>query len=196
MDLTLREAAARLQVRPRTLRDRIRRGEQPAYKRGRQWMIRPADLPLTEAQRAAVQSGDVVLHGAVDAAIPRHLKSKLGATTLDQLDVFTAGRALLAELRAAGGHEEAAAALRSALHGVAIGHHRFAPKAKVEAFEQARGDLSRAVADLWLDPEASAEATRWASAEATRWASAIEARVIPRLGGLIRWSETLPERPR
>ncbi|MCA9541947.1 MAG: helix-turn-helix domain-containing protein [Myxococcales bacterium] len=186
MDLTLNEAATRLGCRVRTLRDRVRRGEQPAYKRGAQWMIRPADLPLTEAQRRALQGKVALLHAAVDAAIPEHLKARLGAAALNRLDVFAAGRALLAELTATDAEPQATAELRAALLDLAVGHHHFAASAKVEALDRARAGFSRAAALLWLASTEPAD-------DAARFAARIEADVLPRLGGLIRWAEALPE---
>ena len=55
MELTITEAATLLGRSPRTVRAQVARGELPGFKRGGQWVIRREALPLSEAQRAALQ---------------------------------------------------------------------------------------------------------------------------------------------
>lgn len=186
MDLTLREAATLLGRRPRTVRAQLARGELKGRKRDGKWLIRRADLPLTEAQRRSLTRKIVRLHDAVDAAIPEAVRDRVGAVGLAQLDVFRLGRDVLGEMTASGGAGSAASdALGAALIAIGEGRHQFDPVTKRAAFIGARAHLSRAVVALLLgDPPPEAPEARWAAA--------IEAEVLPRLAGLIRWAEALP----
>ena len=46
--LTPSQAAAFLCLRPRTVRDMLRRGDLPGIRLGKQWRIRPEDVPGLE----------------------------------------------------------------------------------------------------------------------------------------------------
>ncbi len=185
MDLSLREAATLLGRRPRTVRAQLARGELKGRKRDGKWLIRRADLPLTEAQRRTLTRKIVSLHDAVDAAIPEAVRDRVGAVGLAQLDVFRLGRDVRGEMTASGEGSAASDALGAALIAIGEGHHQFDPATKRAAFINARAHLSRVVVELLLgDPPPEAPEARWAAA--------IEAEVLPRLAGLIRWAEALP----
>lgn len=190
MDLTLHEGATLLGRRPRTVRAQLARGELKGRKRDGKWLIRRADLPLTDGQRRALTGKIARLHDAVDAAIPEAMRDRIGALALAlaELDVFRLGRDVLREMT---GAEDLAArqALTDALVAVAEGRHPFDAAIKCEAFTRARSHLSRCITLLLLADPAP-------DPPAARHAAALEAEVLPRLAGLTRWAEALPSAPR
>lgn len=182
MDLTLQQAADLLAVRPRTLRDQLRRGAIRGRKSDGRWIIRKADLPLTDADRRALQGKLAAFHDAIDRAVPPRIRGDVGLGSVEQLDVFVLVRDLHAEIGAA--HPAAGAHLRAALFAIARGHHQFDRRVKLTAFDDARTALSAAVVELTLsDTTADRDAV-----------ARLEGEVLPRLAGLIRWAEALPER--
>ncbi|MCK6504091.1 helix-turn-helix domain-containing protein [Myxococcota bacterium] len=70
MELTVREAATLLGRSPRAVRAQAARGELPAVKRGRQWLIVSEGVPLTPTQRRAVQARADSVRAVVEAALP------------------------------------------------------------------------------------------------------------------------------
>lgn len=56
MQLTLTQAATLMGVSPRTLRDRVARGDVPGVKRGGRWTIDSHEMLLSETQRRAMQA--------------------------------------------------------------------------------------------------------------------------------------------
>lgn len=103
MEITVTEAAALLGRSVRTVRAQVARGELPGIKRGGQWFVNKAALPLTEPQRAAMQAKADTLRGALEQALPPRLARSGGSLRrgLADLDAFRLGAVLLAELRAA-----------------------------------------------------------------------------------------------
>lgn len=178
MNLTLREASDLLEMRPRTLRDQLRRGVIRGRKQDGRWVIRKADLPLRDVDRQTYQAKIARMHADVERAVPRRLRADVGIGRLDGLDAFTITRALHAELS----DGPAAGRLREALFAIALGHHQYDRDAKLAAFDAARTALSGAVVELILGDDATGLADR------------IECEALPRLAGLIRWAEALPPR--
>lgn len=185
MELTVTEAATLLARSPRAVRAQLVRGELKGRKRGGQWRVRRADLPLAAAEHAAVQQRVSELRDALEDGIPRAIKHKLGAVALGRLDAFQIGHAVLTELRAADDPALTPArdALEAGLLALATGHHRFDRDAKLAALRRARDEISVTIARLLLaDP---------APAAAPEHAARLEAELLPRLAGLIRWAEKL-----
>ena len=85
------------------MRAQVARGELPGFKRGGQWVIRKEALPLSEAQRAALQQKAETLRGALEDALPPRLAERAGQTRrgLADLDAFTRCAALSRSLQAA-----------------------------------------------------------------------------------------------
>ena len=90
MDLTIREAATVLGVRPRTVRDRLKRGTLTGHKRGGRWVIPRHALPLNDVQRQALHAKADSLRDALEAALPA--PARRGASQrLRDLDVYRLG---------------------------------------------------------------------------------------------------------
>ena len=80
MELTAREVATLLDVRVRTVRARLNRGELRGRKVRGTWRIRRDHVPLTERQRIELQRKAEVVRQAVEAALP----SRMAATSGDR----------------------------------------------------------------------------------------------------------------
>jgi len=185
MNFTVREAATHLGLSPRAVRAAIKAGRIPAFKRGGQWIIPRRNLPLTEAQRAAAAGTIEDLHHAVDEAVPQHIRRQLGHG-LSNLRAFEAARAVFEGLPQSPDVRAAGDALREGMRALAEGHHQYDVAVKIEALTRARGQFSRAAADLLVLHDVVPAAVRLAAV--------IEADVLPPIGGLLRRAESLPAR--
>lgn len=185
MDLTIQEAATLLGRRPRTVRAQVARGDIPGFKKGGQWWIPQANLPLTETQRAALQARAEEVRGAVESALPAavslaHDKKRWSVT---DLEAFCTGRRVLNELRT-NDQPRAAEELEAGLLALCEGSHLFDPRDKIAALDRARAHISRAAGRLLLTPEATLEDAPTTPHRA--WANDLEGELIPALAGLIR----------
>ena len=103
MKLTVREAALLMGRKPRTVRAQLARGELPGRKRGGVWRLESRTLPLTEAQRAALQCKAERVRQVVDEALPSRMAAAAGqrSPSIADLDAFRRGQEVLTEMRAA-----------------------------------------------------------------------------------------------
>ncbi|MCP3916967.1 MAG: hypothetical protein GY711_15570, partial [bacterium] len=89
-------------ISPRTLRDRLARGDVVGAKRGGRWFVDSHRMPLTEVQRISMQARAAEIRGVVEAALP----SRAAATrerkhrSVADLDVFREARNVAASMRA------------------------------------------------------------------------------------------------
>ena len=152
MELTITEAATLLGRSPRTVRAQVARGELPGFKRGGQWVIRREALPLSEAQRAALQQKAETLRGALEDALPPRLAQTAGQTRrgLADLDAFRLCDALHLAVRAAEADDSpgvpldrAARLLERAALSVAEASAQFDRDARRRALLRARAALGR-----------------------------------------------------
>ncbi len=181
MELTLVEAAAILETTPEAVRARIRRGTLPGRKRDRRWVIDRDALPLDERARRKLRRQSDRLRAAVESVLPGSR-----ANSAQDLAPFAAAMPVAQELRDAARSGEHAlsmafAATMQALGAIAAGHHHFHRDDKLRAFGGARDELGRAVAWLSVCGDVRADG----------WRDQLETDVLPRLGGLMRWAESL-----
>jgi hypothetical protein len=194
MKLSLSEAATVLGKSERQIRYLIKRGEVRASKQDGKWSIQAEDLPLNDAQRAALgerveaarEAFDKGLAPAEKAAAPQ----SRGAYSVTQLAAFEAGREIYRELVAGLGHEHVAAQeLFRALAALARGCHAFQSSAKAARYVEAREAAATAAAHLWVLPEAHA----LGSAEFGR---RIEQELIPKIARLVATHERRVDKAR
>ncbi len=194
MELTVREAAALLGRSPRAVRAQLARGDLPAVKRGGRWRIERRHLPLTEAQRQALQAKADTVRQAVEEALPSRLARTPGqkSRSLADLDAFRHGARLLDELRAA--DDEALAEcsrrrvirlLERALLAVAEAAQHFDRDLKLEAIHRARARLAQATAVLLLEAGIPPREPVFG------WVASLETEVIPAVAGFARWAGKL-----
>ena len=186
MDLSVKEAAALLDLRPRTIRARLARGELPGKKKNGHWVIAQRDLPLTDGQRQSLNARADQLRQALDDALPSRV-----ATTpndrrkrLSDLNVIRliqeARRCLETELispASSTNAHRAARILDEALVAVSQGISHFDMRLRMDAFLRARSSLGIAVGLLSM------------AGSDGRTTDVLELQAIPALGGLMRWNE-------
>ena len=195
MLLSVQEAATVLGCSTRAVRARLERGDLPGTKQRGRWRIRREDLPLERQQQRALQERADAVGAAVEAALPSRIARTSGqrAVSVADLEPFRVCRALRAAMRertatdavAPPGAERAAAEVERAILAIAEAHHQFTPAVKLEALTRARAAMGRAVGTLLAFAAAAPEAP------ALDWIVTIEAEAMPRLAGLIRWTEKL-----
>ncbi len=197
MTITVTEAATILGCTPRAVRAQLLRGALPGHKRDGRWRLRREDLPLKARDRRDLQARADAVRAAVEAALPSRTATTRGqrAVSVADLAPFRAARALLGAMRAhratdVPGAPRAEAEVEAALLAIAEAHHQFDPAVKVEALTRARAAFGRAVGSLLAATEQPPDAP------ALDWIVALEAEVLPRLAGLIRWTERLERRGR
>jgi len=175
--LSAKDAATVLGISPRTLRARIKRGDVRGYKRGGRWFVRRADLPLDAATHHALVEKAEEVRAAVEAALPAAAGGRGGGAThsLSDNGIFVSGQALYERLPTG----RARAALRTALLHVAEAHSHFRPSEKRAALVCGRAAFARAAAHARLD------------GLAPDITDALEGELLPRVGGLMRWVESL-----
>ncbi len=194
MKLTIREAATIMGVSPRTLRARVARGELPGKKDHGVWTIERHHLPLTEAQRRALQRKADSLRRAVDDALPSRNARRLETTSRSIVDLaaFRQGANLVAEIRAGEvtglaepARQELLGILGEALLSVAEAAHQYDRELKLEAVNRARAGLGRAAGALALaaGPEPNEPIASWLAA--------LEGEVLPAVAGFARWTDRL-----
>jgi len=197
LELTVREVATLIGRSSRAVRARIARGELPAVRRGNTWRIRRADLPLTEAQRRALQARADEVRQAVDEALPSRLARRPGDRRRSLADdrAFREAAALFRSVREqdapdvpATSRAAAVSALRDALLELANATYQFDPGLKLEALSAARRHLSRLSALLLM------ETGHPPPDPVPDWIAAIETLVLPAIAGSARWAERLERR--
>ncbi len=177
--------------KPRTVRAQLARGELPGTKRGGTWRIDDRKLPLTEAQRRALQRKAEQVRTAVEDALPSRMAASAGqrSRSIADLDAFRRGAEVLAEMRTAsdsledGVRERAVAIVEEALLALAEGITLYDRQLKLEALNRARSGLARCAGLLLLSggtPPAE---------PVFGWVAAIESEVIPAVAGFARWAE-------
>ncbi len=191
MDLTVREAAVVLGRRPRTVRAQLARGELPGKKRGGRWRVDDRELPLSEAQRRALQRKADRVRRVVEDALPSRMATSRGqrSRSIADLDAFRRGAEVLAEMRRdcqvldGAARERAAAMAEEGLLAFSEGVMLFDREHKLEALKRARSNLARCAAVLLLAggiPPAD---------PVFGWVRAIESEVIPAVAGFARWAD-------
>lgn len=192
MELSVREVATLLGLSRRTVRARLVRGDLPGRKRGGEWRIERRQLPLTEAQRRALQGKADRIREVVEDALPSRMARRSGQRlrSIADLDAFRRGAEVLSELRlatpetlAGGARDEAAREGREALLAFAEGVQLFDRQLKLQALNRARAGLARCAARLLL------EAGIPPAEPVFGWVSALESEVIPAVAGFARWAD-------
>ncbi|MCC6785082.1 MAG: hypothetical protein IT457_19695 [Planctomycetes bacterium] len=189
MEIKISEAAPLLGRSARAVRARIARGEIPARLHGKTWLIDIDHLPLTAQQREGLLRRNEELRRAVERSLPSRAagtRDRKHRSALD-LEPFAELRDLVCQAMAAEAPPGLLAvrdALREALGQLALSAHEFELGARSNALRSARRSLAFAVADLLLSGQDTASLD---------FAQTIEARVLPRIGGLLRWAERRSE---
>lgn len=196
MELSVREAATLMGRSPRTVRAQLARGDLPGIKRGGHWRVERRHLPLTEAQRQALEAKADSIRQVVENALPSRSATRTGerSRSVADLDAFRRGAEVLAALRAAepGQIDEptrrrADAALEASLLALSESALHFEHQAKREALDRCRSELARALALLLLlsrdEPVAS-------------WIRQLEAGMAPAVAGFGRWIDGLRRKRR
>ncbi len=199
MELTVREVATLLGRSLRTVRAQVERGELPGVKRKGQWRIPRQSLPLTEAQRRALQAKAETLRQTVESVLPSRLALSTGhrSRSLADLDAFRSSANLLAEIRVQGPAAlppvlflRVTRYLEQALLALAEASCHFERELKLAALHRARSGFARLVGLLLL-------AGAIPPAEPIHaWVTALENEVLPAPAGFVRWTEGLKDRRR
>lgn len=190
MNLTLREAATLLGRSGRTLRDQVARGDIRGIKEKGAWVIPSDALPLTQAQRRALQARAEEIRSAVEDVLPSRMATDRAAKarSLADVEAFRKARGVSRAMKAASASPMAIADLEEGLLLLAEGNASFDRDMKVVALRGARARLGRVVGRLLLDADdLPAEPVHG-------WIRILEGEVLPLLAGLCRWAEHLPRR--
>jgi excisionase family DNA binding protein len=183
MDLTLREASTLLSRSERTLRAQLQRGELRGRKSGRHWLLSTDDLPLTADRRRELERRAEQAHAAVEATIPRAVREAHRSRSLAVQPFFKGGLELLRRLRSPEGpSSRASAAVEAGLIELAYAHAEFDPALRLESLRAVRRSWSEALATLLIAPPEP-------PADAAACVGALESELLPRLGGLLRWTD-------
>jgi excisionase family DNA binding protein len=183
MDLTLREAATLLSRSERTLRAQLQRGELRGRKSGRQWLVQSDDLPLTAERRRELARRADLAHEAVEATLPRPVREARRARSLGEQAFFTRALELHQALEtAAEPAGRARSALEAGLIELAYAHVEFEPALRLASLRAVRRAWSQALAALLLARPAAPELVG-------RAIETLEQELLPRLGGLLRWTD-------
>ncbi len=180
MQLSLAQAAQLLGKSPRQVRYLIRTRRLAAKKEGGRWIIERDDLPLTAAQRRALERKRNELADVVETALGPRLETGKRRYSVREMAAFQKGREAYRACRDALGADHCStSALESSLVSVSRGCHRFLDGQKVDAYRDAREEAARAVALALLSEDEKADAV----------ADLIEHELLPAVAGLIRRSE-------
>jgi excisionase family DNA binding protein len=188
MDITIREAAPLLGRSVRAVRARIARGELPARRQGRTWLIPLDSLPLTSEQRASMLRRADEARDAVDRVLPSRLGDSRGRKRRSVLDLvpFAASVRLVRELGAVSEPsldlQRVTKLVRAALMAMASASFEFQPQLRARDLRRARSHLGRAVGLLLSSPQEPTPAV-------VAFCARIEQEIVPPIGGLLRWIE-------
>lgn len=174
MDLTLAQAAARLNQTERQVRYLIKTGRLPAQKVKDRWVIREGDLPVSAAQEARAVAKAAALTQAVDDALAPHVQpARARVWTVERMRAFTTAVAAHRALEH-GRAPRARAAVEACALALARGNHAFGAHAKRGSFVEARNHAAEAVAWLWMELGGGEVAAH------------LEGEVLPHIAGLLR----------
>jgi len=199
MELSVREAATLLGQSPRTLRARLARGDLAGRKLGGRWRIDRRELPLTEAQRRALETRAEELRRTVEAALPTSLRrsAERKHRRIEDLDAFRLAHGLLLQLRdgapepaVSPARRRAARYVEAALLALAECVHRYDAESKLAAVRVARSRLARAAGVLLVEADVPP------AEPVAGWVQTMETEVLPAVAGLARWAESLARRSR
>ena len=181
MKVSLREAAQMLGRSTRQVRYMIRTRRLPAVKAAGRWVVDTDELPLSDGQRRARERKAADLTAAVEEALGPHTKTAPRKTySVREMTAFTGGLALLRAARALLGEQHAAVVeIEAALIAVTRGCHRYHRRDKATAFADARERASAAVARLYFEGSAVADAI----------GESVETDLLPVIAGLLRRHE-------
>ncbi|MEM9291022.1 MAG: helix-turn-helix domain-containing protein [Acidobacteriota bacterium] len=196
MELSVREAATLMGRSQRTVRAQLARGELPGVKRNGRWRIQRRHLPLTEAQRQALQAKADDVRATVENALPPREARRAGDRTrsIADLDAFRLGAEVLTSLRAAGPEdlstelrERTCRTLEGSLLSLAEASLHFDRRAKQEALGRCRSQLAHTVGLLLLDTSGE---------PAAGWIQSLEEGMAPAVAGFARWIDRLERKKR
>ncbi len=154
MELTLKEAAARLGKTERQIRYMIQLGNLTAHKKNGRWMI-ALKAGSSPAQNTAEARKTERLREAVDDALS--LPPPRRRYSITDLKAFQLARPLYQQTcQKLSAEHPAARHLREVIDQLAIGCHRFHGADKAHSYQQARDAACRAAAELALTPGAEA----------------------------------------
>jgi excisionase family DNA binding protein len=194
MELTVREVATLLGRSARTVRAQVARGDIPATKRGGQWVVQRRSLPLTDAQRTALQAKADSIRHAVDEALPSRMARAHAdrRRSVADLDAFRLGADLLRRVRTEGTstleprlERLICAELEAGLLALAVAVHLYEPAAKLAQLHRVRLLWGRVVGRLLLASPVSTPAP------VAEWLLCLECEVLPAVSGFARWADRL-----
>lgn len=183
MDLSVREAAQLLSRSERTVRAQLVRGELTGRKSGKVWLVRSEDLPVDETRRRELIRRADLAHAAVDEALPRSAREARRTRSVQEVEPFPTARALLERAKDDPDPlpDSYAHHLREGTIELVYALEEFDPALRIASLRQVRRSWSGALAALLLGAPA-----------VPRVHDAIvvlESELLPRLGGLLKWSE-------
>jgi len=179
VDLSIKEAAARLGQSERHVRYLVDKKRIPARKVGGQWRIDVAKLPRSAGQQRAAEHKQKQLQAAVEDALDLPPAARRRYSFRD-LRATRVALPILHECSAALGRDHPATlALHSALEHLARGCHRFRSSDKAESYSCARDEISRCACELVI---AQTEA-------ADRLVELVEQELLSAVAGLLRRTE-------
>jgi hypothetical protein len=195
MELSVREAATLMGRSPRTVRAQLARGDLPGVKRDGRWRVDRRHLPLTEAQRRALETRADDVRATVDHAVSSRLARHGGdrSRSVADLDAFRIGSEVLKSLRAEpesldeATRQRACESLETSLLALSEASLHFDRRAKREALDRCRSQLARTVGLLLLVRQDGPVAT---------WVRQLEHGMAPAVAGLARWIDRLQENRR
>ncbi len=187
MDVSLQEAATLLGKSTRTLRLWIRAGRLPAKKLGGRWVISKGAVPLSDQQAADLRSRADRVLTAVEEALPPDLSGKRGEKRKTLMDVvaFRRGLACAQSLPKSSRLSGVRSRFEQGLLAVARAHAAWAPSEKIGELREARACFAEGQALLLIETGESPPK------ETVGLLQKLEEEVIPTLGGMIRWAESL-----
>ena len=194
MNLSVREAATLLGRSPRTVRAQLARGELAGVKQGGRWKIPRRNLPMTEAQREALQTKADSLRQAMEDVLPSRLATTHGqrSRSLIDLDAFRRGAELLNDIRSRAGaalspedQQRVSMRLEEALLALAEAVQQFDRDVKRAALHRARAGLAQVTALLLLAKPMPL------NPPVLGWVAMLESEVLPAVAGFAKWADGL-----
>ena len=183
MQLSLKEAAARLGQSERQVRYLVKRGQLKASKIAGRWVIDEADLPVTPESQKRRQTRARALGAAVDEALAPHISAGRAYSVLG-VRAFVEAVDIYRSIDAHSGEGPARECMEACVLALSRGAHAFHQREKAEAWQGARSAAAEAVAWLYLQE----------GDETSALGGRIEEKVLPAIGGLLRRQERRPAR--
>ena len=200
MNLTVREAATILRRSERAVRAALATGRIAGHKKGGVWRIPSHTLPMDDAARRALDEKANEIRSAVESALPSQAglpRSRRRRESIVDLEVFVVVRNLLQTVRQSAASDDRGptdptqsveAALLPALEHIADGHAQFDLDDKRAAYVFARQAVAFAAARMLSSPIWNGSGPL--PSPLVEWLEVIEVEILPRLGGLLRWTES------